>query len=334
MGHVVTVIDPWRWLGTSKWAGRWAYHFGGLGLDTLLHQQISQETKETSPDLIWVDQGEFLGEKSIAGLRRVGAPIVNYAVDDPFGPRDWKRFVQYRKAVPYYDLLAVVREQNVQEAYRAKARKVVRVWRSADELAHAPRSLTPDEKRKFTSDVVFVGTWMPERGPFMVELIDRGVPLSIWGNHWEKSKEWNILKQYWRGPALNDDRSYSAAVLAAKVCLGLLSKGNRDLHTQRSLEIPALGSLLCAERTSEHIALYHEGAEAIFWNSAEECASVCNDLLVNEQRRRNLAKAGYERAIHNNLFNEPVLASIISMATAATYASGTDHARKKPLSPA
>jgi spore maturation protein CgeB len=94
----------------------------------------------------------------------------------------------------------------------------------------------------------------------------------------------------------------------------LLSKGNRDLHTQRSLEIPSLGGLLCAERTAEHLALYDEGKEAVFWQDAEECAEVCNRLLENETLRLEIAQRGLERAWRNNHFNEPVIASVIERA--------------------
>jgi spore maturation protein CgeB len=125
-----------------------------------------------------------------------------------------------------------------------------------------------------------------------------------------------ILKPYWRGPGLTNDMSYSAAILAAKICLGLLSKRNRDLHTERSLEIPAMGGLLCAQRTSEHLALYEEGVDAVFWNDAAECAEICKDLLADEKRRREISRRGHERALRNNYFNQPVLASILEAAMA------------------
>ncbi len=152
----------------------------------------------------------------------------------------------YRQSVPLYSLLVVVRNENVTEAKQAGARQVMQVWRSADEIAHTPRKLTHAEQQRYASDVAFIGTWMPERGPFMVELIRHSVPLSIWGDNWQKSPEWPLLKTCWRGPGLYDDQVYSAAILGAKICLGLLSKGNRDLHTQRSLRNSRAGwSTVC-----------------------------------------------------------------------------------------
>ena len=213
-------------------------------------------------------------------------------------------------------LLAVVRAENVAEARARGARAVMQVWRSSDEneVAHAPRKLSVEQRQRFASEMVFVGTWMPERGPFMAELIRRGVPLSIWGDRWQKAHEWPQLAPHWRGPGLDTDDDYAAAILAAKISLGLLSKGNRDLHTTRSLEIPALGGLFCAERTSEHLALYEEGREAVSWSDAAECAEQCKALLADEPRRKAIAAAGHARALRNGHYNEQVMARILEAA--------------------
>ncbi len=120
-----------------------------------------------------------------------------------------------------------------------------------------------------------------------------------------------------REAGLHNDDAYAAAIQSSKVCLGLLSKGNRDLHTQRSLEIPALGGLLCAERTIEHLTLYDEGREAVFWQDAEECAAHCHRLLADESLRREIARRGHERAQRNNHYNEPMLTTVIERAIRA-----------------
>jgi spore maturation protein CgeB len=315
LGHQISIIDPWSWLGRSKWVSRWLFNAGGLGVGLFINQRLYREVSQAAPNLIWVNQGESLGPYILQRLRTIDVPIINHINDDPFGGRDKRRFSHFRKAIAFYDLIVVPRNVNVCEAKQAGARHVIRMMMSADEIAHAPRKLNSEEQHLFSSEVAFIGTWMPERGHFMVELIHRGVPLSIWGNQWHKAPEWPVIKSCWRGPGQYDDQAYSAVILAAKICLGFLSKGNRDLHTSRSLEIPALGSLLCAERTSEHLALYEEGVEAVFWNDAFECAEICKNLLANNKRRKEIAQKGHERALHNNLFNEPVLTSIIDTVT-------------------
>ena len=99
---------------------------------------------------------------------------------------------------------------------------------------------------------------MPERGPIMQRLVERGVPLRIYGLRWSKAPEYTVLEPHISGgPMVGDD--YAKALQGAQIAIGLLSKGNEDLHTTRSLEIPAMGVLLCAERTSDHLAMYEDG---------------------------------------------------------------------------
>lgn len=190
-------------------------------------------------------------------------------------------------------------------------KKIMRVYRSADEVSHAPRKLTEKDHQTWDSEVLFLGTWFPERGPFLLELIQLGVPLTIRGPNWHKAPEWPQLKSYWKGGAIAGD-DYAKAIQCAKVNLGLLSKENRDLHTTRSLEIPALGGLLCAERTSEHITMYVEGQEAIFWKDAKECAAMCRFALSDENRRQTIAAAGHLRVKKNGHYNENILTTILN----------------------
>ena len=148
---------------------------------------------------------------------------------------------------------------------------------------------------------------------FRSRLIELGVPLTIQGGQWQKAPEWPRLQKHWRGGAIEGD-DYARAIQCAKVNLGLLSKGNRDLHTTRSLEIPALGGLLCAERTPEHLAMYDEGAEAAFWSDADECAATCQSLLADDARRQRIAQAGQRRHWRNGHQNETVMQALLSLA--------------------
>jgi spore maturation protein CgeB len=239
--------------------------------------------------------------------------VINYNIDDPFGTRDLRTWRLYLASVPYYDALFVMRNENVREAQALSAKAVYRVWMSADEVAHAPLDLSSEERLAWASDVVFVGTWMPERGPFLARLLELGVPLAIFGNRWSKAPEWAKLRPAVKGAWLDSSASYRKAILGAKVCLGLLSKGNRDQSTTRSFEIPFAGRALCAERTAEHLSLYVEGQEAEFWNTPEECAEKCRMLLADDRRREEMAERGRQRCIRNGTLNERILEGMLKL---------------------
>lgn len=311
LGHEVTLI-PLETLIRGRLQNKVHLITGGVLAEEPARRYVMAQIGVRRFDMTWVDGGRLIGSKLIAELQQRFGPVVNFNHDDPYGTRDGNAWLLYRKAVQVYDLVAVVRRENVAEARALKAKKVRLVFRCADEVGHAPRALTEADHRRWDSEVAFIGTWMPGRGAFMAELVKRGVPLSIFGNFWEKAPEWPMIRPVWKGPGITNDEDYARAIQCAKICLGLLSKGNRDLHTTRSLEIPALGGLLCAQRTVEHQQLYCEGEEAVFWSDAEECAQMCRDLLADDARRQKIAQRGHQRCLANQHYNQTMMAGLIA----------------------
>ena len=262
--------------------------------------------------MAWLDTGAEVSPGFHRWLKKRDVKIINYNVDDPFGTRDGKKWSQYIKSVPYHDITAVVRVDNIDEAKAAGANNVIHVYRSYDPVAHAPVVPTAEEQKKWASDVCFIGTWMPERGPFMVRLLELGVPLTIRGNRWQHAPEWTSIKTAWKGPAVYD-REYRLALQCSRVTLGLLSKGNRDLHTTRSAEVPFMGgAVFCAERTVEHQEMFVEGKEVEFWSSPKECAEKCFRILKDEEKRQNFAKSAKAKVEVLGLSNDKVMQRIIN----------------------
>jgi hypothetical protein len=316
LGHTVDLRDPYKEVGKMLGSWRGALHFrtGYTFLQSRMAKWLESIIEETSNrlDVIWVDSGELFGRECLKILRKAKCPVVLYNVDDPTGKRDGNRFNSLIKAIPDYDLIALVRKETAEECKTLGGKQVIRVFRSYDEVEHAPFASDLDIPSTFKSDVAFIGTWMrfEKRDEFLLELVAKGVPISIWGDRWEKSPHFGKLKSYWRGNALRG-RDYVAAIQGSKICLGMLSKGNRDLHTQRSLEVPFAGGLFCAERTTEHQELYKEGTEAVFWSDAAECADICNRLLKDSTVREKIRTSGMERIRALKLGNEDVCRHVL-----------------------
>jgi hypothetical protein len=312
LGHDVMLIDPYSLLPFRNFTGRLIYYAGASWIESYLRYKITPIIRKYRFDVSFVDNGELVGCNVLSALRKVSSIIINYNNDDPFGMRDKNKWRLYLQAVPHYDLLAVVRPVNVAEAYSRGAKKVLQVFMAVDEL-DGPREITPQDRRRFPHEVLFIGTWMSERGPFLHELMKAGAPLAIYGNDWRKAPEWPALQSAWRGPAIYGD-DYLKAIQLAKVSLGLLSKGNRDLHTTRTFEIPYCGGLLCAERTSEHLQLYQEDVEAVYWSDVKECIEKCQKLLNDDKMRAEIAEKGRIRCVRNGIFNENNLKKMLEAA--------------------
>ena len=318
LGHRVFAVDPAIALSRiHHFLLGWSFKTGALGLGGLVERYVLSKVGKQQFDLGLVDGGEQISPSLVRKLRRHAPILVHLNNDHPYAPRDGQRWRLVRKALPYYDLYVSPRLTTVEAARRAGIRNIMQMNFAADEVAHRPLEMTAEDHARFDADVVFVGTWMPERGPVLARLAERGVPLRIYGNRWEKAPEYPILKPFISGGAMVGD-DYAKALQGSKIAIGLLSKGNEDLHTQRSLEVPAMGVLLCGERTSDHLAMYDDGVEAVFWDDADECADRCLELLADPARIRSIAAAGRVRLAKNGDYNEQLMAKVLATAVEVT----------------
>ena len=174
LGHDVAVIDPdmaIKYLAVPfVLINAWAVRTGAFGLAGVFQHYVRSQMKGASFDLAFVDHGFFLGPATIKDLRKAGKIVVNFNQDNPYVQRDglkW-RFILFLKALPLYDLVVTPRVSCVELARRAGARRVIAVNFAADEAVHRPIELNSEDRAGYAAEVVFIGAWMPERGPFLV----------------------------------------------------------------------------------------------------------------------------------------------------------------------
>jgi spore maturation protein CgeB len=155
---------------------------------------------------------------------------------------------------------------------------------------HFPETpATPDEARRFASDVVLVGGADRDRIADLEPLL--GLPdvsLALYGGYWNRHPR---FRPYARGFVAG--RSYRLALSGARIGLCVVRRANRDQHSMRSFEIPACGTFMLAERTEEHLAVFRENEEAAFFSSRDELLDKVRYYLAHDDERRRIARAGY-----------------------------------------
>lgn len=314
-GHDVFSVDPYSVLRKNLYLTKWSWHTGALGTAGAAQRYIENMVGDRQFEVAFVDCGEMVSARAVDYLHTRAKRVVLFNRDNPFVTRDGMRWRTLLAALPKYDLYVTRRASTLEKARSYGVKNVMRIFLFADETLHQPVPPSDEEYSLYGSPVSFVGTWFPERGPFMETLVKKGVPLKIIGHKWDRAANYKNFEHAVKLGYL-DSKQYSAAVRSSEIAIAMLSKGNEDLHTARSLEIPAMGVLFCAERTSEHEEMYVDGEEAVFWSSAEECADLCLSLLRDPERRARIAKAGRERMTRDGHWTEPAMEKILQAAMA------------------
>jgi spore maturation protein CgeB len=250
------------------------------------------------PDMVYVDKGIFVEAAWLEEIRvrHRGVALVHFNPDDPFGPNEGARWSRFLEAIPQYDVHFVPRRQNVAEYESHGARRVFFQLpsRGYDPRIHHPFSFDGEDAKYFQSEVGFVGGLEQERTRSIRRLLDAGIPITLWGEGWARVVR-DCPNAAIRPPVYGED--YGKAVAGSGMSVGFLRKSNRDGHTSRSIEIPACGSMLLAERTADHCELFDEGTEAEFFGSDEELVDKTRYYISHDGARGHISRTGRERCL-------------------------------------
>lgn len=254
-----------------------------------------------APDVVLAWRTPWLRPWAVRAAKRIRAlQIAVYNNDNPFGPDAempiWRHF---RMLIPVVDVCFVYRRSNIAE-YESAGAKSVKLLRSYFQPeVHRPIILTESDRRRFETDVVFVGHCEPDsRLALLDRLIDSGVQVRLFGTDWHRYASGHRWEAW---PAIEPLRGdeYVRAIAAARIALVFLSKRNCDDYTRRCFEIPAIGTLMLAPRTAELMSLFREDEEAAYFEGAEELIAQAKGYLVDPKRRQQVADAGHARCLRD-----------------------------------
>jgi hypothetical protein len=190
--------------------------------------------------------------------------------------------------------------------------------------------------------VSFLGGWEPRRETLLTAIAAAtGCRLKIWGYAWDHLRDGTFTPRRWwalrrnaggepyaiaRNELLADSvqggevygDEYIWAISSARISIGFLRKICPERHTTRTFEIPACGSMLLADRSTEHSELFQEGVEADFFSSQEELLEKVKYYLRNESIREKVALNGYRKCHDAGYsYRERVKSVLQALSTAA-----------------
>lgn len=262
-------------------------------------------------DLLWVDKGLTIWPETLRHVRQASprTVIVHYSPDDQMVPTNQSRY--WLRGIPIYHLHVTTKSYNVPEISDLGAGEVLFVDNAYDPATHRPMELREEDRRKYATDVGFVGAHEADRLAQMRHLARHGIPVLVWGYFWERVANPGHPNLVIRNEFL-DGAELARSISATRINLGFLRKQNRDLQTTRSIEIPACGGFFLGERTDEHRRLFREGVEAEFFSSPDELLQKCRYYLEHEEERRRIAEAGLRRCIEGGYSNQGRLSTVLA----------------------
>lgn len=261
--------------------------------------KIRKLTKRLQPDLVWIEKGVTILPSTLAYVHKASAQsrLASFSEDDMFAKHN--NSLYYIKCLRNYDMIFTTKSYNASDAELPAlgASRVVFVDKAFDRYVHRPIPLSMEDIHMYGADVGFVGNFEQDRVAKLAHLAEKGFHVRVWGNGWKSMKGRNTNLMIEGRPIYGEN--YVKAICATRINMCFLRKLNRDLQTDRTMEIPACGAFMLGERTDEHRRLFVEGAEAEFFDSNEEMVFKVKRYLADEKRRQSIADNARRRCLES-----------------------------------
>jgi len=246
-------------------------------------------------DILWIDKGNLISRRTLLCVRsHTPRPVII-----GFSPDDMEQLhctsVWFHSTLPLYDAYITTKSFQVAELTQRGCPLAVFTDNFYDPATHRPLAVTEAMHQAHTGAAGFVGYHEHERERSIAHLAEAGVAVHVYGPGWDRARRRLPAAVRIHPPVFGDD--YARVLCATPINLGFLRKCNRDLQTTRSIEIPACGGFMLAERTTEHQRLFIEGAEADYFTDNDELVRKTMHYLAHPAERLAIASRGRLRCL-------------------------------------
>ncbi|HYN10669.1 MAG TPA: glycosyltransferase [Vicinamibacterales bacterium] len=249
--------------------------------------RVLQMVRSFSPDVLITTGLAPVDAPTLKTIGDLGTARLNFLTDDPWNPAH--RAPWFFEALKRYDRVFTPRRATVGDL---EAHGVPAV--SALPFAYAPEQHYPEppaaaDASRWDADVMIAGGADRDRIEVVAPLIRAGFRVALYGGYWDRFRE---TREMARGQL--DASGLRQATAAARVCLGLVRRANRDGHCMRTYEVPAMGGCFLAEDTADHRALFgRDGEAAVYFVRPADAVDKVAALMRRDDLRRDLARRAH-----------------------------------------
>lgn len=295
---VRSVIEPRR-AGLARRVAQGVAWRTGAPFDSFRENaQLLRLAREHRPDAVIVYNSRTVRASTLRRIREETGAVLAYIAPDDIVSRH-NSTVWLRGSYPEWDVLFTSKSYNVGELRAEGVKHPVLNENIFDPVLHRP--LAPEEVGdEFEAfDLVFAGTFEPDREESIRKLAEAGFSILIYGTlPGRLHGSWKALER--AGVTVRPGVygiEYTKAIHRGKVPLCFLRKMNRDLITHRSIELPAMARAMLAEKTDEHDARLVDGEEYVGFRSDEEMIEQARRLVEDPALRASIGAAGRARCL-------------------------------------
>lgn len=266
-----------------------------IGLSNIiakLNSRLINEVLDFKPDVLFVFKGMEILPSTLNKIKSMGVILTNYNPDHP--TQHYSRGSGNKnvlRTIPYYDHHFCY-SKNIQLELE-KRFNANTSW-----LPFAYVYSKKNESSEVIKRICFIGNPDKIRSDLLNDLLKNNVPIQLFGYKWDDFIDSTYIEQ---GLCQILESTFNVEEAQKYgVQLNIFRPHNEGSHNLRTFEMPAIGTIMLAPYSEEHINLFEEGKEAFFYKSFEELLKKCKYLLsLDDKALKVIQNNAYQRSIQS-----------------------------------
>lgn len=295
LGYQVSTVDdrrhiiPGRIRKRSKVINQWDLRY--------INSRFSAAARRSRPELFIVTGGNRVLPVTVEKIKKLGCTSVLWTTDAPI------EFSSILRAAPFYDYIFCQGSEAVKIFSDNKIESHLLPMACSPDF-HYTVELTPNERQTLSHDIVFVGSYYPNRAELFKKLTC--FDFAIWGPGWQQLEPSSGLQQCLKGrhtpPAL-----WRKIYSSAKIVLATHFKSSETTFavyqaSPRIFEAMACGAFVITDEQKDVLSLFEDSKHLISYNNSEDLKDKIKYFLNNNEERDRIAKQGQAEVLKRHTY--------------------------------
>jgi len=263
-----------------------------------LNSRLCLLAQEKRPDICFIVGGQRILPATVEQMKKTGIQVVLWTTDVPV---DFKNILE---AAPFYDQLFCAGSEALDIFQAHGLKNVTLVPFGCDPHYHKQVMLSPAEQKKYGHDLVFIGSYHPNRGKILEALA--GLDIAVWGPYWQRLPEKSPLKNKVADIKMNYDQ-WVKIYNASKINIVVHYQDDQVPCHQASpklFEAMACGSFVLCDRQKDVTQLFKDQYHLVLFDDVKDLREKVGYYLQHDEDRQRIARNGYQEVLAKHTYQD------------------------------
>jgi len=276
----------------------------------LLNRLFISFALKVKPDIVLVTGGHRISAKAVRILKAYHICTVLWTIDAPIN------FQSIINSAPFYHYIFCQGTEAIELLRNANILGADWLPMGCDPKYHRPVELSSKEQAEYGHDIVFVGSYYPNRAELFKTLAD--FDFGIWGPGWDKLEKGSRLQSHIRA-AHTSPAQWAKIYSAGKIILATHYQDPKNLipvyqASPRIFEAMACGAFVISDSQPDVLSLFNNGEHLVRSCSTEDLIKNIKYYLEDPFEREKIAERGRQEALGKHTYVHRIK-KLLSMVT-------------------